>query len=492
MQIISTYIRYLIASLILVSILTFYACQSFEPDKWEQNISNVGSSSSPKAIDLNADGVLDIVMGAGAMEFKQTEHGVIALDGTDGNMLWKVPARNQIVGSPIFQDVTGDGTPDVFIGGRSAILYAIDGKDGTVIWEYLKDDPSADYYNDTTILNFNGCQWINDINDDGIKELIAGYGGFVKAPPEQLDRPSGKLMIFSGKTGELIAQAAMPDGKESYTCPVIYRDNTGILDIIFGTGGENIDGSLYRVNLKEVLNDDISNAIKLASGNGKGFIAPPLITDVNLDGTQDVVINSVDGRLIAIDGTDNSELWIASLPGEFDSYTMPAYGQFTGNDDYPDFFVSNGVGPWPDTKHTIHSLIDGATGDVVFKDTLGSFQYASPLVLDYNDDGKDDVLLAINRKIKNKVGMSTMEFFGTELIVFPSGQENPISIYTPELGTNLGSTPLLQDIDGDNNLDLIYSLMSDPHKFYSFKNLKVVKTEFNLHPRNIKLGSYME
>lgn len=93
------------------------ACQSlfFKPDKWAQTIPNVGSMSSPVATDLNKDGIKDIVIGAGGKEFVNTSEGVLALDGRDGTILWKVPARNQVVGSAICQDITNDGIDDIFI-----------------------------------------------------------------------------------------------------------------------------------------------------------------------------------------------------------------------------------------------------------------------------------------------------------------------------------------------------------------------------------------
>jgi outer membrane protein assembly factor BamB len=104
---------------------------------WEMYLDKLGTGSSPHVADLTGDGVLDIVMGMGGKENYPTDTGVVALDGTNGKMLWHLPARNQMVGSAIFEDITHDGTPDVFIGGRSAELMAIDGRNGKILWNFF-------------------------------------------------------------------------------------------------------------------------------------------------------------------------------------------------------------------------------------------------------------------------------------------------------------------------------------------------------------------
>ena len=56
---------------------------------WNKDLPVIGSLSSPRTADLNNDGVLDIVMGAGKNEFQKTDMGILAFDGKSGNLLWK-------------------------------------------------------------------------------------------------------------------------------------------------------------------------------------------------------------------------------------------------------------------------------------------------------------------------------------------------------------------------------------------------------------------
>ena len=261
--------------------------------------------------------------------------------------------------------------------------------------------------------------------------------------------------------------------------------------VIFGTGGEDIAGNLYRCTLREILDEDLSGAEVLLSGGEKGFIAPPLLVDVSRDGTLDVVVCTVDGRLVAIGGATGEVIWTTGPEGEYDTYTMPAPGYFTGDDDVPDFFASFGRGPWPETDFTYHILVNGATGEIVFGDTLGTFQYASPLVADFTGDGEDDVLLAINTTIKEEVIGDVTTFYSTELHVFPRGRGPARQAFPTVLGSNLGSTPLLTDLDGDGELDIVTAYMSDAATFYSFKNLVVERREIGRDAGGISWGQYI-
>ena len=49
-------------------------------------------------------------------------------------------------------------------------------------------------------------------------------------------RLAGKLMFFSGRTGEVLSCSLVPDNKESYYSPVIYNRNDGTPVVLFGTG----------------------------------------------------------------------------------------------------------------------------------------------------------------------------------------------------------------------------------------------------------------
>ena len=136
-------------------------------------------------------------------------------------------------------------------------------------------------------------------------------GGDILAPPYDPHRPTGTILVVNSSNGKILAQAKVPDGKETYmslvTSKISKEDKD--LTIIFGTGGETIGGNLFRTTLNDVMRQDISGATILYSSKNKGFIAPPVLCDLNLDGYLDIVDNAVEGKTIAIDGKTNKILW---------------------------------------------------------------------------------------------------------------------------------------------------------------------------------------
>jgi len=105
-------------------------------NNWQAFTDSIPTLSSPRTCDLNQDGIEDIVIGGGT-DGVYSNNGIMAYNGLNGSLLWKRPSRNEVFGSAIFQDITGDGIKDVFITGRQAQLLAINGANGSLIWDYF-------------------------------------------------------------------------------------------------------------------------------------------------------------------------------------------------------------------------------------------------------------------------------------------------------------------------------------------------------------------
>lgn len=470
--------RNLIQVYFVILVLVLTGCKSFEADDWKTSIDGIGFSSSPIAVDLTEDGILDIVVGGGAAEFRSTPNGVLAINGLDGEILWSVHTRNQVVGTTIHRDINQDGVEDIFIGGRSAIFLAINGINEEVIWEFKLKEYGVDLLRDTSYLNFSSGQWIPDVDGDGLQDIIVAFGGYVRAKGSEKDRPVGSLKILSSGSGNLLAKLLMPDGNESYMTPIVHDfKSTEDPTIIFGGGGETIGGHLYSIGLNDLLDNNSQNVEILLTEREKGFVASPVLADINGDDILDIIANPVNGRMTAIDGCNKSVVWQTQIDKGYETYSMPGLGYFTGNDSVPDFYSSMGFGPWPNSEFCLNILVDGSNGKIEWLDTFGLFQYASPISYDFAQDGEHEVLFVVNDKRKVKVSQDSIDWYVNELRIFDQQKAKSSILGNISIGTNLGTTPLLTDLDHDGYLDVITCDMGDPYNFYSFQKGKIMRQE---------------
>jgi outer membrane protein assembly factor BamB len=435
------------------------ACQTTpKPPKttntnWMANLPGTVALSSPRVADLNADGVDDVLMGAGSTEWHRSDTAIIALDGRDGELLWRRPARNQIFGSATFLDINHDKTPDVIIGGRSAELQAINGRTGALIWEFLQTtDPMG--HKKAGWFNFTNAQLVPDIDNDGLDDLLIANGGDATIADTQRPRPVGRLLILSSRTGKVLREARMPDGRETYCSPVLVKQPgqpANRWTLLFGTGGEAIGGHFYRTTLSALMQGDLSKAVPLADERYKGFCAPAVVCDLNADAVPDFVLNTVAGRTLAINGATNKLIWQFSYPS-CETFSVPAPGYFVGKDSIPDFFVNYAVGVYPFYSNGLSFLLDGKTGRVVKQFSAGSFSYASPLTADFNNDNHDDGLLVVNDD--REKGGKWRAFASLRVYDFHNNRQFNLTDSLP--GANFAITPWLGDLDHDGKLDVLF------------------------------------
>lgn len=459
---------------------------------WSKSLYKIGSQSSPRATDLNNDGVLDIVMGAGLNEYQSSDQGIIALDGKNGELLWQQESPDQVYGSATLYDVTGDGTSDVFIGGRSPHFKALDGKTGKVIWEY-----KYGHENDSILkharFNFNNSVLIPDQNGDGLQELLTVNGGNSKADPyKETNRYPGVLLVFDSKSGNILAADTMPDGRESYMSPLCFsQPGSNDFQIVFGTGGETIDGNLYVASLSDLMNKSLSKAKIVASEKGHGFIAPPILADISGDGNFDIIAITHGSSIVAIDGKDHNLLWGQRIENTECSNSF-AVGNFTP-DDVPDFFTFVSKGQWPHSTGSVQVMVDGKNGQIAFLDSMGCTGFSSPVVYDLNNDGYDEAVISINEfdcsagftgkpphAIKNK-------------LVAINFKKHTVFVIDESVGfKNIFSTPWIGDMDGDKYLDLVHCQYYHTGDLLSFLGMRVKRIDLPTRVRKgIVWGAYM-
>lgn len=484
------YVRYLLC----VALLPAVSCVRRTRSEviWDRNLPAIGSQSSPRASDLNGDGTLDIVIGAGKNEYQHSDQGILALDGKTGKVLWQAASDDQVYGSATLYDITGDGIEDIFIGGRSPHFKAINGRTGKLLWEYryrYEEHPVLRYAQ----YNFNNSILVPDQDRDGLLDLITTNGGNSKAGPySEAGRFPGVLILFSSRTGQVLAADTMPDGRESYMSPLCFRQkDSADHTIIFGTGGETISGHLYKVSLSDFLAGNLSRATLLAREQGHGFIAPPTLADITGDGYLDIVAISHGSTVFAIDGKNDRILWKRNIPKTECSNSFAA-GYFTG-DDTPDFFTFVSKGQWPNSTGSLQVMLDGKDGNVAYLDSMGCTGFSSPVVYDVDGDGRDEAIISIN-EFDCTIGFSgqSPSEIENKLIAIDFGRRNVRTIDQQKGFKNIFSTPWIGDLDNDGYLDVVHCQYFHHGYLLNFLGMRIRRIATPIRIRKqVIWGSYM-
>lgn len=167
-----------------------------------------------------------------------------------------------------------------------------------------------------------------------------------------------------------------------------------------------------------------------------------------------------------------------------ESSAEPVIGNFTGNNQ-PDVFLFLAKGSSSAYTDYYQVLLDGATGNVVFKDSIGHIQFASGNAIDLNNDGRDEAIVSANY-MENGRWKHRLQSFD-----FQNGTLQ--EIVPLRTGVNIGSTPLFTDLDNDSLIDLVYLVKKDSLNPMGWKGVFAYHTELNTSIPNagIAWGSYL-
>lgn len=311
------------------------------------------TEASVRLYDVNNDGVLDAILAMVMVPvtknksqncdffgFSPCGGAVIARDGRDGSLLWMRPTASEVFAvSCGVIDGNGDGFADCLISGRSSQLSLINARNGEVIWDaYERLKPFL-------IWNVYSPIITHDLDEDGVQDVLVAHGGDMRAQPWEVCRRAGELRFFSGASGNAIGRpVTMPEHRETYMSPVLFKkpgrsEEESI--VFFGTGGETINGSLWAIQMKDLIShaitpaldvgawqwgvrkseDFLSGAIRLVTGVGRGVAVPPIIVEMTGDDHPDVLVSVFDGTLLLLDGRTSEVVWRRDSPGwEFYRY----------------------------------------------------------------------------------------------------------------------------------------------------------------------------
>ncbi|XP_022252488.1 uncharacterized protein LOC106468446 isoform X1 [Limulus polyphemus] len=369
-------------------------------DIWFQTFPMLTTETAVRLDDINLDGAEDIIMGfgTGADAFyyppvvcdvyfdgkKACGGGILALNGRTGQEIWRRYTPHEIFGINCNADLDGDKIKDCIGAGRMAGLLAVSGKDGTVIWNFKDSDAKIKTSNMYTPV------YINDINSDGVPDLVQIHGGDPLKEPGSPTRLIGRLLVISGRNGQVVQWVEVPDKKESYYSPQILTHPDGSQLVMFGTGGETHGGSLWYISLADLLNGHIEKADTIYTDKYKGIMTPPVLIDITKDGVLDIVMAMFNSSVIAFNGLTFETIWVSHFPSS-ESYSTPGVGYFN-DDDVPDFIVNYQTGPgFPVYYYTQTTILDGRNGQHLLSEPIKMVvgTQSSPLVISAEGFGND-------------------------------------------------------------------------------------------------------
>jgi outer membrane protein assembly factor BamB len=242
----------------------------------------VGPLYAPPGIaDIDGDGINEVLLGGFYLNSGDTD--LYALNGEDGSLLWifttsdkGVPTEKGFEGGPAFYDINGNGGLDILIGSNNRIFYALEGHDGSILWESEFEH----------FIRFTAP--IGDIDNDGNDEVLVSDNHALT-----------RLFEMDGSIDwEIYA------GYGIATNPIFADVDGDLYDeiIMFSHGRGGIPGSL------RVFNHD--GSLLWTNEDYLFFYSTPTIYDVDGDGLQDIInVDSNDQILIAYKGTDGSILY---------------------------------------------------------------------------------------------------------------------------------------------------------------------------------------
>lgn len=192
-----------------------YSIYGSGPRLWKRQLN--GAIKGALAIeDLNSDGTHDVIVGTISGE-------LWALNGKTGDPLWSAkvnfkpnftyPKEKSFIASPTMVDLNQDGTRDVVIGSRNGSIYAYDGRNGILLWEYRTRTPSgvhaSVWANDTTLIvaeSYSTLSWLD----------------------------------FNGKLKRTARLATEPEVQGLFSSPVAFPNGTVVIGSSWVTGNSGI------------------------------------------------------------------------------------------------------------------------------------------------------------------------------------------------------------------------------------------------------------
>jgi hypothetical protein len=382
------------------AVSNFVGCHDLEViPVWQVKFPKLIVESSTRLIRVNEDDVPDVVVGFGTgadgydiPDFvcdiyfegqKPCLGGILALDGKTGIEIWRLWTKHEIFALTCQADLDKDGVTDCLAGGRAGVFLAVSLKEGKELWSFGEHAILSD------LMSVYAAQFIEDIDNDGVQDVLAVHGGDALADPNPQEHMFGRLILFSGQTGRLLQWMPTPDGRESYYPPQVTTGPDGRQIIIMGTGSSKRGGALYAKSLLDLYRKNVTNIRMIYKDEEQGILNPAALVDINRDGVHDIILASMNSRILAFDGLTFAPIWNTTIAGHQSASSL-AVGLWD-NDDIPDVLVKYNYGEeFPVYEYEKTVVLSGLNGSIISDAGVNSIPAQStPLAISMEGQGND-------------------------------------------------------------------------------------------------------
>ncbi len=294
-------------------------------------VKSEGSRVFSSTADLSANRLHNLIISSNGGNLKVVDQV--------GNLLWEVrnkPYIENFINHPDIRDINGDGQPDIIAPTLTHGLVAINGKDGSLLWD-SKKHTLGKVLSQAVVDDINGDGVVDFISLSNVGQLLAttylndklrvlwsvDVGPVLFASPLLVDfRGSKYIIVATHKQGIYAIDAKtakirwqVKSNKSFFATPFLNGQELGLV---------SYDGSLMTL--------DIENGSEIAHKSLSTFIqADPKFRDINGDNVQEFFIVDTSGNLFIIDGKTKYVIFSTAIANANRFLTSPALGDINQN-----------------------------------------------------------------------------------------------------------------------------------------------------------------